>query len=200
MVVPAWGARVRDARPDGGRADRRRCASSALLHRRVPGADVRLRHLRLLGRQRRHELALDQAADLQDLRRVGEPRRLDAAVGADPRRCSAPPSPPSGATCRRRCKANVLAVQASIAVAFCLFILLTSNPFLRLDPPPADGNGLNPDPAGPRARLPSAVPLHGLRRLLDRLLVRDRRADRGPPRRRLGALGAAVDARSPGCA
>ena len=47
-------------------------------------------------------------------------------------------------------KANVLAVQSSIAVAFLLFILLTSNPFLRLDPPPADGNGLNPilqDPA-----------------------------------------------------
>jgi len=47
-------------------------------------------------------------------------------------------------------KANVLAVQASIAVAFCLFILLTSNPFLRIEPPPADGNGLNPilqDPA-----------------------------------------------------
>lgn len=47
-------------------------------------------------------------------------------------------------------KANVLSVQASVAVAFCLFILLTSNPFLRIDPPPADGNGLNPilqDPA-----------------------------------------------------
>ena len=41
-------------------------------------------------------------------------------------------------------KANVLAVQASIAVAFVLFILFTSNPFLRVDPPPADGNGLNP--------------------------------------------------------
>jgi cytochrome c-type biogenesis protein CcmF len=47
-------------------------------------------------------------------------------------------------------KANVLAVQASIAVSFILFILLTSNPFLRMDPPPADGSGLNPvlqDPA-----------------------------------------------------
>jgi cytochrome c-type biogenesis protein CcmF len=47
-------------------------------------------------------------------------------------------------------KANVLAVQSSIAVAFILFILLTSNPFLRVMPPPADGNGLNPilqDPA-----------------------------------------------------
>ena len=47
-------------------------------------------------------------------------------------------------------KANVLGVQASIAVAFMLFILLTSNPFLRIDPAPADGSGLNPilqDPA-----------------------------------------------------
>ena len=47
-------------------------------------------------------------------------------------------------------RANVLAVQASIAVAFCLFIVLTSNPFVRLDPPPFDGRGLNPilqDPA-----------------------------------------------------
>ncbi|MCZ7595275.1 MAG: heme lyase CcmF/NrfE family subunit [Hyphomicrobium sp.] len=47
-------------------------------------------------------------------------------------------------------KANVLAVQASIAVAFTLFILLASNPFLRVEPPPADGSGLNPilqDPA-----------------------------------------------------
>jgi cytochrome c-type biogenesis protein CcmF len=49
-----------------------------------------------------------------------------------------------------RLRANVLAVQASIAVAFTLFILLTSNPFERLDPAPFDGNGLNPilqDPA-----------------------------------------------------
>jgi cytochrome c-type biogenesis protein CcmF len=47
-------------------------------------------------------------------------------------------------------RANVLSVQASIALAFLLFILLTSNPFLRLDPVPADGRGLNPilqDPA-----------------------------------------------------
>jgi cytochrome c-type biogenesis protein CcmF len=47
-------------------------------------------------------------------------------------------------------RANVLAVQASIAVAFALFIILTSNPFTRLDPAPFDGRGLNPilqDPA-----------------------------------------------------
>jgi cytochrome c-type biogenesis protein CcmF len=47
-------------------------------------------------------------------------------------------------------RARVLAVQASIAVAFLLFILLTSNPFERLDPPAIEGRGLNPilqDPA-----------------------------------------------------
>lgn len=47
-------------------------------------------------------------------------------------------------------KSRVLAVQGSIGVAFLLFILLTSNPFLRLDPAPVEGNGLNPllqDPA-----------------------------------------------------
>jgi len=41
-------------------------------------------------------------------------------------------------------KARSLAVQAMISVGFVLFILLTSNPFHRLDPPPLDGNGLNP--------------------------------------------------------
>jgi cytochrome c-type biogenesis protein CcmF len=41
-------------------------------------------------------------------------------------------------------KANVLAVQAWIAVAFILFILVTSNPFLRLVPAPAEGRDLNP--------------------------------------------------------
>ncbi|MCF8469958.1 MAG: heme lyase CcmF/NrfE family subunit [Parvibaculum sp.] len=41
-------------------------------------------------------------------------------------------------------RARVLAVQASIAVAFLLFIVFTSNPFLRLDPAPFEGLGLNP--------------------------------------------------------
>jgi cytochrome c-type biogenesis protein CcmF len=50
----------------------------------------------------------------------------------------------------RQLQANVLAVQASIGVAFLLFIIITSNPFTRLTPAPFDGNGLNPvlqDPA-----------------------------------------------------
>jgi len=41
-------------------------------------------------------------------------------------------------------RANVLAVQAWIASAFYLFILLTSNPFLRLANPPIEGRDLNP--------------------------------------------------------
>jgi len=41
-------------------------------------------------------------------------------------------------------KANVLAVQSWIAAAFYLFILLTSNPFLRIPEAPFEGRDLNP--------------------------------------------------------
>ncbi|UWQ21019.1 heme lyase CcmF/NrfE family subunit [Jannaschia sp. W003] len=41
-------------------------------------------------------------------------------------------------------RARVLAVQASVGVAFYAFILFTSNPFLRLQTPPFDGEDLNP--------------------------------------------------------
>ena len=41
-------------------------------------------------------------------------------------------------------RARVLAVQGMIAVGFLLFILLTSNPFLRMIPPAPNGRGLNP--------------------------------------------------------
>src|SRR5262249_37662355 len=41
-------------------------------------------------------------------------------------------------------KACVLATQAWIAVAFYLFILITSNPFIRLTPAPFEGRDLNP--------------------------------------------------------
>jgi cytochrome c-type biogenesis protein CcmF len=43
-----------------------------------------------------------------------------------------------------RLRANVLGVQSWIAVAFDLFILVTSNPFLRIDEPPFEGRDLNP--------------------------------------------------------
>jgi cytochrome c-type biogenesis protein CcmF len=41
-------------------------------------------------------------------------------------------------------RARVLAVQSSVAVAFFAFILFTSNPFLRLETPPFNGQDLNP--------------------------------------------------------
>jgi cytochrome c-type biogenesis protein CcmF len=55
-----------------------------------------------------------------------------------------------GTNLPRELQANVLAVQGSIAAAFLLFIVTTSNPFTRIDPAPFDGQGLNPvlqDPA-----------------------------------------------------
>jgi len=47
-------------------------------------------------------------------------------------------------------RSRVVAIQGAVGVAFLLFIVLTSNPFLRIDPAPIEGNGLNPilqDPA-----------------------------------------------------
>ena len=41
-------------------------------------------------------------------------------------------------------RSRVLAVQAMLAVGFYLFMLLTSNPFDRVMPPPINGNDLNP--------------------------------------------------------
>ena len=41
-------------------------------------------------------------------------------------------------------RARVLSVQAMVAVAFLLFMLLTSNPFLRLEIPPLNGQDMNP--------------------------------------------------------
>jgi cytochrome c-type biogenesis protein CcmF len=43
-----------------------------------------------------------------------------------------------------RLRANTLAVQAAITVAFLLFLLVTSNPFARVFPAPLEGQDLNP--------------------------------------------------------
>ncbi len=91
-------------------------------------------------------------------------------------------------------RARVLAVQGMIGVGFLLFILFTSNPFLRARRRRRRRRRAQPGAAGSRPRLPSAVPLSRLCRLLGRLLLRRRGADRGPRRCRLGALGAALDA------
>src|SRR5262249_46421803 len=49
-----------------------------------------------------------------------------------------------GGNLPRTLKANVLAVQAWIATAFLLFLLMASNPFTRVDPAPFEGKDLNP--------------------------------------------------------
>ena len=72
-------------------------------------------------------------------------------------------------------------------------MLLTSNPFERLFPPARRRPRPESAAAGPGHGDPSADALHGLRRLLGRVRVRDRRAARRPARRDVGALVAAVD-------
>jgi cytochrome c-type biogenesis protein CcmF len=49
-----------------------------------------------------------------------------------------------GRSLPRRLRADALAVQGLISVAFLLFILLTSNPFQRISPAPFEGRDLNP--------------------------------------------------------
>jgi cytochrome c-type biogenesis protein CcmF len=51
---------------------------------------------------------------------------------------------PEGTSADARLGSRALGVQALIAIAFLVFILLTSDPFLRLYPQPFEGNGLNP--------------------------------------------------------
>ena len=70
---------------------------------------------------------------------------------------------------------------------------------VHLEPVPAAVAGAarrqraQPDPAGSRPRVSPALPLSRLCRVFDLVLLCDRRADRGPGRPGLGALGAAVD-------
>ena len=85
--------------------------------------------------------------------------------GAAARRCSA-------ATCRRRLRARVLAVQGMIGLVFLLFILLRLQPLpAHLAGRPSNGPLAQSAAAGPGLALPSAVPLLGLRRLLGGLLA-----------------------------
>ncbi len=92
-------------------------------------------------------------------------------------------------------KAHVLAVQSWIACAFYLFILLTSNPFARMAQAPLEGRDLNPILQDIGLAIHPPLLYLGYVGFLHRLLLCHRRVDRRPHRRRLGALGAAVDAR-----
>ena len=95
---------------------------------------------------------------------------------------------------RPRCAPASWPCRAMIGVAFLAFILFTSNPFLRLEVPPVQRARPEPAAAGPRPRLPPALPLPRLCRPLDGVLLRRGRPDRGARRCRLGPLGAPLDA------
>ena len=84
----------------------------------VRRAGVGASGVRFLGAQRRREFAQRRAGDLQVLRHLGQSRRLDAAVGLSSWRRSARWWPCSAARCRRPLRANALAVQGLIGVAF----------------------------------------------------------------------------------
>ena len=140
-VAPIIGARSGDLRID---PSRKLHGADAIHFRRsfIFGADHLLRHLGFLGCNRFRELALADAADLQDHQRLGKPRGLDAPVGPNSFavRCTG--------CCVRHNLPHVAGACAGRAIvdrcAFYLFILFTSNPFLRLAPAPFEGRDLNP--------------------------------------------------------
>ncbi len=192
-VVPAWGARLGD--PDlmavGRSAALTQFALVAVAFAALVNAHLTLG---LLGPQRRGEFAQRGADDLQDLRRLGEPRRLDAAVGSDPgdlRRAGRPVRPLAAAHAPRQRARRAGPHQRRLPAVHPPDLEPVRAPFARA----VRGPRPQPDPAGPRPRDPPAAALSRLCRLLDRLFVRRRRADRGTDRRGLGALRAAVRAR-----
>ena len=84
FVVPLWGARANDPVLMSVGARRRRSRSSPASPSRSSLSRIAYVTSDFSVAERGGELPFDQAADLQDLRRVGEPRGLDAPVGADP--------------------------------------------------------------------------------------------------------------------
>ena len=122
---------------------------------------------------------------LQVRRRLGQSRRLDAAVGdgagagrRGASRCS------SGASTSARWSRRSARRRRS-ALGFYAFLLFASNPFERLDPGAARGQGPQPVAPGPRPRLPPADALPRLCRPVGRVQPRGRRAaDRARSARR----------------
>ena len=112
--------------------------------------DRLVRELRFLGAVRRRELELRAAAVLSRRGAVGRARRLAAAVDLRCWRCWTVAVAIGAATLPPRFAARVLGVLGVVSFGFLLFTLATSNPFVRLIPPAADGRDLNPllqDPA-----------------------------------------------------
>ncbi len=153
--------------------------------------DPRLRHLGLLGGECGREFAHRKAADLQDRRRLGQPRGLHPAVVLDADRLWL-----GGGALQGAALGSQVADRRGSG--------LPGEPLhrlygVRLEPAAAPGHAAGGGPiaqsaaAGSGARDPSAVSLRRLRRALGGVLPGRRRPDRGPGRQRLGPLGAALD-------
>ncbi len=165
--------------------------SARLPRDRLRRAGQRPSRLRLLRPQRRREFAQRGAGDLQVLRRLGKPRRLDAAVGADPgdlRRAGRGVRPIVAAHAQGQRARRAGPDQRRLPAVHPSDLEPVRAPVAR----PVRGARPQPDPSGPGPRDPSADPLPRLCRLLDRLFLRRRRPDRGPDRRGLGAVRPAV--------
>ena len=91
-------------------------------------------------------------------------------------------------------RAHVLAVQAWIASAFYLFILITSNPFLRIANPPIEGRDLNPVLQDIGLAVHPPMLYLGYVGFSISFSFAVAALARGPDRCGLGALGAALDA------
>ena len=191
-TVPIAGARWGDVALDECRALH---GAGAIAVRRgvVHGAGDAARQFGFLRRQRVREFALDQAAALQDHRRLGQSRRLDAAVGGDP-----------GAV--RRPRRGLRQQSAAVAARLCAGgagldrggVLSVHPDDLESVPAHRRAADRGPRPqsgaAGHRPRRASADALSRLCRILDFVFVCGRGPSRGPDRCGLGALGAAMDA------
>ena len=90
-------------------------------------------------------------------------------------------------------KSLALGVQGALGTLFIGYMVLASNPLIRLAMPPAEEPFARPPAAGSGSRRPPPVPLRRLRRALGGVFPGRRRPDRRPGRRRLGPLGAALD-------
>ena len=130
-AVPLVGAARGEAGVDGGWAAARPCCSSGLVATSFVALTLLFVTSDFSRPPGRRQFALAEAAALQDHRRVGQPRGLDAAVGAILPLFGAAVAG-FGATLPTRLRARVLGGAGMIGVGFLLFILFTSNPFLRL--------------------------------------------------------------------
>ena len=91
-------------------------------------------------------------------------------------------------------RAATLAVQGWIAAAFLLFILLTSDPFARVNPAPFEGHDLNPLLQDPGLAIHPPMLYLGYVGFSIVFLLRGGGADHRAGRRRMGPLRAALGA------